>query len=158
MGSLSLERHIRRWSIYWRSCRCMCVWCALALYLLQFLTAMRTMKTIPASPSRSFSLSLMTRWRNILNKGALSIFALNNISFYTYSGVELLWDTHSHHWHSLLLYISLIFCVFFLLSACPSWIRAVSFPVLQLRTSPSVVCPPCHLHWPCGRRRLRWSS
>lgn len=48
--------------------------------------------------------------------------------------------------------------VFFLLCACPSWIRAVSFPVLQLRTSPSVVCPPCHLHWPCGRRRLRWSS
>ena len=54
----------------------------------------------------------------------------------------------------LLLYINLLS----LSSACPSWTRAVSFPVLRLRTSPSVACPPCHLLWPCGRERHRWSS
>lgn len=51
-----------------------------------------------------------------------------------------------------------IFCSLSLLSVCSSWTRVVSFPVLQLRTSPSVACPPCHLLWPCGRERLRWSS
>lgn len=44
------------------------------------------------------------------------------------------------------------------LSARPSWTRAVSFPVLRPRTSPSVACPPCHLLWPCGRESLSWSS
>lgn len=82
MGSLSLERHIRKWSIYWRSCRCTCVWCVLALYPLQFLTAMRTMKTIPASVSRSFSPSLMTRWRSTLNEGAKH-FTIKNICIWS---------------------------------------------------------------------------
>lgn len=64
MGFHWLERPIRKWSIFWRSSRCMFAWFALAFCHHRFLTVTRKMRTLSVSPWRSCWLSLTKRWKH----------------------------------------------------------------------------------------------